>query len=153
MRYDLLFAFYDFLHILPPELFGLLCFVQGQFHLPTTICTSFFVKARLEVLLVFENVHIVTHGFLGSQCLEKIQDFLFWSVFNALKNISGYFAITEYVISRHISRCSFRIYIVLYGYKLFPTSYVGLQIKKSEIFAIFGFLPFLAPQRSSKRAL
>ena len=75
---------------------------------------------------------------------ENIGFFILVS-FNALKNISGYFAITEYAISRHISRCSFRIYIVLYGYKLFLTSYVGLQIKKSESFAIFGLLPFLAP--------
>ena len=52
----------------------------------------------------------------------------------------------NYVISRHISRSTFRIYIVLYGYNLFLTSYVGLKIrKKCETLAIFAFLPFLIP--------
>ena len=47
------------------------------------------------------------------------------------KKNSGYFAIAEYVISRNISRCTFRRYIVLYCYKLFLTSHVGLKIRKN----------------------
>ena len=35
----------------------------------------------------------------------------------------GYFAIAEYVTCRHVSRCTFRIYSFIYGYKLFLTSY------------------------------
>ena len=56
-----------------------------------------------------------------------MQDFSFWPIFNASKKISGYFGIAKYVISRHIFRCSFRTYVVLYDYKLFLTSYVGLS--------------------------
>ena len=53
------------------------------------------------------------------------------------KKNSGYFAIGEYVISRHIYRSTFRIYIVLEGYKLFLTSYVGLKITKNVKFLQF----------------
>ena len=48
--------------------------------------------------------------------------------------MQGYFAIVGYVISRHISRCTSRIYIVFYGYKLFLTSHVGLKIGKNVKF-------------------
>ena len=56
----------------------------------------------------------------------KIYDFSFWPVFNASKIISGYLGVAAYVISRHISGYTFRILPVLYGYKLFLTSYVGI---------------------------
>ena len=57
MRYDLLFLFYDFLHILPPELFRLFCqplkgFCEGK-------------ASNLKVELGFKNFQIVAHGFLG----------------------------------------------------------------------------------------
>ena len=59
----------------------------------------------------------------------------FRPVFNGSKEISEYFAITEYLLfSRHISRCSSRIYTVLHGYKLLLTSYVGLKITKNVTF-------------------
>ena len=70
------------------------------------------------------------------------------------KKFSGFFAIAEYVISRHISRCTFRIYIVLYDYKLFLTSYVGLKIRINVKFLhFFCFFHFQPPQRRSKTNL
>ena len=87
----------------------------------------------------------VAHGFLGSQFLQK-QGFSFWPVFNASKKVSGYFEIAEYGISRYISRCTFRICIVLYGYKLFLISCVGLKSEKMWnlwnfcVSSIFSFL-------------
>ena len=64
------------------------------------------------------------------------------------KKNSGYFAIAEYIISRHIFRCTFRVYLVFYGCKLFLTSYVDLKIRKSVNFLCF--FQFYSPQRSSK---
>ena len=73
----------------------------------------------------------------------------FWDA-NSLKNIgysvlasfnaskkkknSGYFATPENIISRNISRCTFTI-LVLYGYKLLLTRYVGLKIRKNVKFS------------------
>ena len=128
MRYDLLFVLYNILHVLPLELFGLLCPRTAPF----ADHSNFFRRhgIKLEVLLGFENFQIVAHGFLGCQFLKKYRIFHFCQFLMHQKKVSGYFAIAEYVISRHISRCTSRIYIVLYGYKLF---------------AIFVFLPFSAP--------
>ena len=118
-------------------------FVQGQFHLPTTPSFLWRQGIKPEVLLGFENFQIVTHRFLGCQFLENIGFFILGS-FKCIKKNSGYFAMIEYVISRYISRCTFRIYIVLYGYKPFLPSYVVLKIKNVK-FCKFKFLPFLAP--------
>ena len=120
-------------------------FLQGQFHLPTTRSFLWRQGIKLEVLLGFESFQIVAHGFLGCQFLEKCRIFHFGQFYKSKKCIySGYFVIAEYVISRHISRCTLRIHIVLYGYKLFLTNYVGSKIrKKCEICAIFFFLPFV----------
>ena len=56
--------------------------------------------------------------------------------FNASKKKknSGYFATPENIISRNISRCTFTI-LVLYGYKLLLTRYVGLKIRKNVKFS------------------
>ena len=113
-------------------------FDQGQ--LPTT--QSFFVKARHQTwsAVGFENFQKVTHRVLGCQFLEK------YRIFHFGQFLMGILEYLNYVISRHISRSTFRIYIVLYGYNLFLTSYVGLKIrKKCETLAIFAFLPFLIP--------
>ena len=94
--------------------------VQGQFHLPATQSFLWRKSIKLEVLFSFENFHIATHGFLGCKFHEKYQIFHFrQSLFNASKIISGYLAIVQYVISRHISKCTFGIYIVLYGISSF----------------------------------
>ena len=53
------------------------------------------------------------------------------------KKKSGYYGIFENVISRHILKYNFRIYIVLYGYRLFLTSYVELKIRKYVKFKQF----------------
>ena len=109
--------------------------------------SKFFVKVRHQTwsAIEFENFQIVAHGFLGCQFLEKCRIFHFGQFYKSKKCIySGYFVIAEYVISRHISRCTLRIHIVLYGYKLFLRNYVGSKIrKKCEICAIFFFLPFV----------
>ena len=137
------YVFYKFLHILPPKLFRL--FLPRI--VPFVNHSKFFWRQgiKLEVLLGFESFQIVAHGFLGCQFLEKCRIFHFGQFYKSKKCIySGYFVIAEYVISRHISRCTLRIHIVLYGYKLFLTNYVGSKIrKKCEICAIFFFLPFV----------
>ena len=124
-------------------------FLQGQFHLPTTRSFLWRQGIKLEVLLGFESFQIVAHGFLGCQFLEKCRIVHFGQFFKSKKKKkkkknSGYFAITEYIISRHISMCTLRIYIVLHGYKLFLTSYVWFKNQKCKICAIFLFLSFLA---------
>ena len=65
------------------------------------------------------------------------------------KKISEYFTIAEYVTSRHISRSTFRIYIVLYGYKLFLRSYVGLKIRKNVKFSQFLCFSNFIPTREA----
>ena len=139
MRYDLLCLFYNFLQILPQELFGLLC--------PRTVPFANHSKflwgqgIKTEVLFGFQNFQIVTHRLLGCQFLKKnigfftLASFFFFFFFDASKNNSGYFEI--------------------YMDKLFLTSYVGLKIrKKSEIFAIFVFLPCSAnPPRKAVKHL
>ena len=69
------------------------------------------------------------------------------------KKNSGYFAITEYIISRHISMCTLRIYIVLHGYKLFLTSYVWFKNQKCKICAIFLFPSIFSPPREAIKQL
>ena len=153
MRYDLLFVFYNFLHILPPQLIRLFC--------PRTVpfgnYSKFFVKSRHQTWSVnrfwkFSNSRTWISQIPTSW---KIYDFLFWPVFNASKKTFRVFCnswICDFLT--HFQVYIRNIYIVLYGYKLFLTSSVGLKVKKNiEVFAIFAFLPFLAPYRSSKAAL
>ena len=78
--------------------------------------------------------------FLGANFLKNIRFFIFGKFLThqqKKKEKSGNYAIFEYAISRHIFRCTFRIYIVLYGYKLFLTSYVELKIRKYVKFQKF----------------
>ena len=77
-----------------------------------------------QVLKIFKQSHM---DFWNANFLKNIGFFILAS-FQCIKKISGYFAIAEYVISRHISMCTFRIYMVSYGYKHFLTSYGGLKI-------------------------
>ena len=140
MIYSLYFTIFSMFY--PQNYLGY--FVQGELHLPTTQRLLWRQGIKLQALLGFENFQLVAHGFLGCQNLEKSRTFHLGQ-FLMNKKISGYFAIAEYVISRHISSWICRIYIVLYGYKLFLTSYVGLKIRKNKkIFASFVFLSFLA---------
>ena len=67
----------------------------------------------------------------------KIQDFSFWPVFNTSNKFPGYFAVVEFVISRHIPMFAYMIYTVLYCYKLFLTNYVGLKIRRKVQFLQF----------------
>ena len=76
--------------------------------------------------------------FWDANFLKNIGFFILAS-FQCIKKMSGYFAIAEDVISRHISMCTFRIYMVLCGYKHFLTSYGGLKIILELLFL------FLAP--------
>ena len=126
MRFTL--CVYDFYMFYPQNSLGY--FVQGQFHLLNTQTFLWRQGITLEVWLGFENFQIVTQGFLGCQFLEKYRIFHFGQ-FLMHQKISGYFATAEYVIPRHIviSR-----YVVLYGYKLFLTSYVGWKIRKNVKF-------------------
>ena len=121
--WDIIYAVYitRFCIFYPQNYLGY--FVQGQFELSTTHGFLWRRGIKLEVLLGFENFQIVTHGFLECQFLEKYRTFHFGQFLMHQKKNSGYFAIVEYVISRHIYRCTFRIYIVLYGCKIFLTSY------------------------------
>ena len=76
MIYDLLFLFYNFLHILPPELFGLL----WPRTVPFSKHSKFFCEGKasnLKCYLGFEKFQIVAHGFLGCQFLEKYRIFHF----------------------------------------------------------------------------
>ena len=121
-------------------------FVLGQFRFAHH--SKLFVKARhqMKVLLGFENFQIVAHELLGCQFLEKYRIFHFDQLMHQKKN-SGYFGIAEYAISRHISRCTFRIYI--YNFKwlqALSNKLCGFENqKKCDIFAIFVFLPFSTP--------
>ena len=52
------------------------------------------------------------------------------------------------------SRSTVRIYIALYGFKLVSARYWRLKInKKSAIFVILQFFPFLTPAKSKKKDL
>ena len=83
--------------------------------------SKFFVQARHQTwsAIGFENFQIVAQGFLGCQFLEKYKIFHFGQFLMHQKKNS---TIAEYVISRHIYWCTFRIYIVLHGCKVFVTS-------------------------------
>ena len=102
---------------------------------------------NVQVLSGFENFQIATHGFLGFQFLEKCRTFHFGQFLTHPKKNSGYFGIAKYVISRHISRCYFKTFVVLYDYKLFLTSYVGLS-EQIWNFCNFCVLCFFHPQLS-----
>ena len=126
-------AFYGFLHILPPELFMLLC----QRTVPFANESKFFVKARYQTwsAIGFENFQRVPHGFLGCQFLEKYRIFYFDWFLKHLKKFQG---ILQWLnMFGHIFRCTLKIYIVLYSYKLSLTSYVGLKIKQNLKFLQF----------------
>ena len=113
MSYDLHCVLYEFLHILPPKLFKLFSLITVSF----ANYSNFFVKARHQTWSAkgFEKFQIVTHEFLGCQFLEKYNFGQSLIHQKKKKKNSGYFAIIEYVISTLISRCTFRIYILLYG--------------------------------------
>ena len=128
MRYDLCCVFYNFCIFYPQNYLGY--FDQAQFHSSTTLIFCEGNASNLKCYRFWK--------------FEKYRIFHFGQFLMLQKNL-GYFAIADYVISRHISRCTFRIYIFLYGFKLFLIRYVGLKQKKREIFAIFAFLPFLDP--------
>ena len=116
--WDMIYTvFYMFLHILPPELSGLLCprIVPFADHL------KFFVKARhqtLSAIRFWKSSNSCTWISGMPFFLKNISFSIFDQFLMHQKKFSGFFAIAEYVISRHISRCTFRICIVLYGYKL-----------------------------------
>ena len=107
----------------PPELFRLFCSRTVPFANHANFLWRQGIK--LEVLLRFENFQIVAHGFLGCHFLEKYRIFHF-QVLMHQKKCWGYLGVAAYVTSRHITRYTFRIYIVLYGYKLFLKKCVGL---------------------------
>ena len=79
MRYDLLCLFYNFLQILPQELFGLLW--------PRTVPFANHSKflwgqgIKTEVLFGFQNFQIVTHRLLGCQFFKKYRIFHFSQFF------------------------------------------------------------------------
>ena len=83
------------------------------------------------MLLGFENFQQLPMVIWDADFFRKIQDFSFWAVFNASKKErkkkSGYFEISE-CFYRDTSQGVVSKYIVLYGYKLFLSSYVGLKI-------------------------
>ena len=135
MKYHLHYVFYEFWHIFSPELF--------RVFRPRTV--PFASHSKVFVKLMHQTCSAIRFWKFSNSCTKtsgtpvswKIQDFLFWLGFNASKKLSGYFTIVEYIIARYISSCIFRIYIVLYGYKLLLTSYVGLKIRKSVKFLDF----------------
>ena len=135
--WDMIYAVYftSFCIFYPQNYLGY--FFQGRFHSGTTQIFLWREDITLEMLLGFENLQIVAHGFLGCQFLGKYRIFHFDQFLMHQKKVSGYFAVAAYVIPRHISRCTVRIYIVLYGYKVFLTSYAGLKISKKVKFLQF----------------
>ena len=70
-------------------------------------------------------------NFWGASFSEHIR---FWPVFSVSKKFSVHFPTTESFISTHISMCTFLMYIVLDGYKLLLTSYIGLKTRKNDKF-------------------
>ena len=136
----ILFAFYNFLYILPTELFRLFC----PWTVPFANHSISFIKVRCFTwsAIRFKNFLKSCTWIYGMPISWKIYDFSFWPVFNAKKKKKKkkknqrYFAIVEYVIFRCISRCTF-IISVLYGYKLFLISYVSYKIRKNMIFCNF----------------
>ena len=112
-------------------------FVLGQFRFAHH--SKLFVKARhqMKVLLGFENFQIVAHELLGCQFLEKYRIFHLDKLMNK-KKIQGILELLNMLfLDTFPGALSEYIYIILNGYKLFLTSYVGLKIKKNVIFLQF----------------
>ena len=114
-----------------PELFRLFC----PRTIPFANHSKLFVKVRHQIWSAIRFWKFLNNRtwIFGMPISWKIQDFSFWPGFNASKKFSGYFGVAAYVIFRHshLYVYTFRIYLVLYGYKLFLTSYVGLKIRKN----------------------
>ena len=88
----------------------------------------------------------------GPSKFLKILNFTIFLIVIGSKHFAGYFIMFDFHILGLSSRSTFRIYIALYGFKLVSASYWRLKInKKSGIFVILQFFPFLTPVKSKKK--
>ena len=144
MRYDLLFKIYTFLHILSPELFGLI-FPRI---VPFANHSKFFVKARHQAWSTtsFWKFSESRTWIFGTPTSWKEQDSWFWPVSNASKKNFRVFCNNwiRYFLKRlqeHLQNIYSFIRLQALRIKLCRFQ----NQKKCKTFAIFALVLFLVP--------